>query len=1027
MMNLPELSVNRKIAVSMVICIIILFGTISFFKLGLDLLPELEYPFVSVVTSYEGVGTSEIEQHITRPIEEAVAMVKNVKTVYSTSQEGSSTVIVKFDWGTRLGVAVQDVRDQLSYLTDILPRDADKPKVLKYSTDDMPVIFYAVTGLENTRALRDYIRDNIEAPLNRLDGVAAVYPMGGLEREINVFLDRDKLRDLGLSFERVRHIIAAENLNLSGGHITEHGIEYLVRTLGEYGSVEAIGEIMVAAPNGKPVYLKDIATVSDTFKEVRSVSRVNGQDCVLVGILKEAGANTVAVVDRVKAKLAQLAKLTPRSITFQPMMDQASFIKSAILATGMNVLEGGVLAILILFLFLRAVRPTLIISLAIPLSIITTFIGMNAANYTFNIMTLSGLALGIGMLVDNAIIVIENTFRHLQEGKSPKRAAIVGASEVASAITASTLTTVAVFVPIALAKGIPGKLAKPLGLTVTIALFASLFVAVTIVPMLSSLILTKRHVNRHASGSGRALFRRFADRYKVWLGWALRHRALVLGSTGMAFVLSVLALNLVGAEFLPKQDNPMAMFLLKMPPGTPLARTDASVAKIERVMRSQPEVVRIGSFLGLSEATKYDVGMGWGAAAVNEAQIMLTLLPKDKRKRISDEVVEAIRDEIPKIPDSDFEYLDTTDMMTGSQVGEKPIQIKVFGKDIDRLKEIVAYVRKRCEGIRGLRELQSTQREGKPEIRLKIDRHKASQLGLSVYQIERAVKDAMLGVVASRYRIGGDEFDIRLRLRRADRLSENDLLNIPISSALGFSVPLYQVATVNHDVGPIKITRENKERKITLNGTTFGRDIGSVVSEIKKRLSDLRLPSGYSLEFGGAYQEMRDSFKVLFAALAVAVLLVFMVMAAQFESLLQPFIVMFAVPLGIIGVVFGLLVTHTTLSVPTIMGTIILLGIAVNDAIVMIDYINRLRRRGAAPQDAIINGAAVRLRPILITTITTVLGVLPLSFSTTAGAELRAPMGITIGFGLSFATLLTLFVIPCIYSVIGRVSFNPRN
>ncbi len=1024
-MNLPELSVNRKIAISMVICVIVLFGTISFFKLGLDLLPELEYPFVSVITSYEGVGTSEIEEHITRPIEETVAMVKNVKTVYSISQEGSSTVIVKFDWGTQLGVAVQDIRDQLSYLTDILPRDADKPKVLKYSTEDMPVIFYAVTGLENTKALRDYIRDNVETPLNRLEGVASVYPMGGLEREINVFLDRDKLHGLGLSFEHVRRVIAAENLNLSGGHITEHGVEYLVRTLGEFEGVQEIGDIMVAAPNRKPVYLKDIATVSDTFKEVRSVSRVNGRDCVLVAILKEAGANTVAVVDRVKSILAELAKRIPKSISFEPMMDQASFIKSAILATAMNVLEGGILAILILFLFLRAVRPTVIISLAIPLSIITTFIGMNAANYTFNIMTLSGLALGIGMLVDNAIIVIENTFRHLEAGKDPKQAAIVGASEVSSAITASTLTTVAVFVPIALAKGIPGKLAKPLGLTVTIALFASLFVAVTIVPMLSSLILTKGRTGRHNGGSGRTLFKRFAERYKVWLGWALRHRVVVLGSTGVVFVLSVLALNLVGAEFLPKQDNPMAMFLFRMPPGTPLARTEAAVAKIEKVMRSQPEVVRVGSFLGLSEATKYDVGTGWGAAAVNEAEIMLTLLPKEVRRRISDEVVEAIRDEIPKIPDSDFEYLDTTDMMTGSQAGEKPIEIKVFGKDIDRLKEIVAYVRKQCEGIKGLRELQSTHKEGKPEVRLKIDRHKASQLGLSVYQIAQTVKDAMLGVVASNYRVGGDEFDIRLRLRDADRISEDDVLNIPISSALGFSVPLYQVATVNRAVGPIKISREDKERKITLKGATFGRDVGSIVSDIKKRLSNLRLPSGYSLDFGGAYQEMADSFKVLFGALAVAVLLVFMVMAAQFESLLQPFIVMFAVPLGIIGVVFGLLVTHTTLSVPTIMGTIILLGIAVNDAIVMIDYINQLRRKGVEPREAIINGAAVRLRPILITTITTVLAVLPLSFSTTEGAELRAPMGITIGFGLTFATLLTLFVIPSIYSVIGRVSFRP--
>ncbi len=1026
-MNLPALSVNRKIAVSMVICVMLLFGTISFFELGLDLLPELEYPFVSVITTYEGVGTSEMELHITRPIEEAVSMVKNVKTVYSISQEGASTLIVKFDWGTDLGIAVQDIRNKLSYLSDVLPRDADDPKVLKYNTEDMPVIFYAVTGLENTRVLRDYIRDNIETSLNRLDGVAAVYPMGGLEREINVFLDRDKLHGLGLSFEHVRRVIAAENLNLSGGHIKEHGVEYIVRTLGEFESVEEIAQTTIAVSNGKPVYLRDVAKVTDTFKEIRSVSRVNDEDCVLLGILKEAGANTVSVVDDVKSTLSELTKRTPQNISFEPMMDQADFIKSAIVATAMNVLEGGILAILILLVFLRSVRPTVIISLAIPLSIVATFIGMNAADYTFNIMTLSGLALGIGMLVDNAIVVIENTFRHLQEGKSPREAAKIGASEVSSAITASTLTTVAVFVPIALAKGIAGKLAKPLGLTVSIALFASLFVAVTIVPMLSSLILRKKHIKGEKGDSSRVSFKRFAGRYKIALAWALRHRALVLSCAGAAFVLSILAIGLVGAEFMPKQDNPMALFLFKMAPGTPLERTDAAVKKIENVMGKQPEVVTIGSFIGLSETTKYDVAAGWGAAEVNEAEIMLTLLPKGERTRITDEVVETIRDEAPRIPDADFEYVDMADLMTGSRGGEKPIEIKVFGKDIDRLREIVAYIETECSEVEGLRDIKSTFKEGKPEIRVKIDRQKASQLGLSVYQIAQTVKDAMLGVIASKYRIGGDEFDIRLRLREPDRASEEDVLRIPLSSSLGFSVPLHQTAKIERVTGPIKIERENKERKITLQATTFGRDIGSVVADIKKRLANLRLPSGYWLEFGGAYQEMVDSFEILFAALIIAVLLVFMVMAAQFESLVQPFIVMFAIPLGIIGVVVGLLVTNTTLSVPTIMGTIILLGIVVNDAIVMIDYINQLRRKGINARDAIISGAAVRLRPILITTMTTVLGILPLSISTTEGAELRAPMGIAIGFGLTFATLLTLFVIPAIYSVIGRISFKQKH
>lgn len=1023
-MNLPAFSVSRRITVSMVICIMVLFGMVSFFELGLDLLPEMEYPFVSVATSYEGVGTAEVELHITRPVEEAVSMTKNVKNVYSVSQEGISTVIIEFDWGTDLGVAAQDVRDKLSYLTDVLPRDADTPQVIKYNTEDMPVIFYAVTGLENTKVLRDYVRDNVETPLKRLDGVAAVYPMGGLTREINIFVDPDKLLSYGFTFEYLRQVVARENINLSGGHIREHGIEYLVRTLGEFETVDDIGQILIANFEGRPVYLRDVATVSDTFKEVRSVTRVNGKDCVLLGILKEAGANTVSVVDSVKDTLEEMSTGFPKSIAFEPMMDQADFIERAIVSTAMNVLEGGILAIAILFLFLRSIRTTTIISLAIPLSIVATFIGMRASDYTFNIMTLSGLALGIGMLVDNAIVVIENTFRHLEEGAAPKKAAEVGASEVGSAITASTLTTIAAFVPIAFAKGIAGKLAKPLAFTVCIALFASLFVALTIVPMLSSIILKKRHFKGGNGSSSTSFYKRGTRRYSNALGWALRHRLLVLLSSAVTFVLSIMAISLVGMEFMPKQDTPMMLFFLRMPPGTPLERTNAAVAKIEKVMHAQPEISVIGSFMGLSEATKYDVAAGWGAAEVNEAEIMITLLPKKSRTRITDEVVESIRNEVPMIPDATFEPVDMTAQMTGALGGEMPIEIKVFGKDINRLKEIVALIERECRKIEGVRDMRSSFREGKPEIRIRIDRQKASQLGLSALQIAQSAKDAMQGVIATQYRIGGDEYDIRLRLADFDSASVDDVRHIPVASPLGFSAPLYQVARIERETGPIMIRRENQERRITLKASTFGRDIGSVVRDIKKRLSQLRLPSGYSLEFGGAYQEMVDSFKVLAAALVTAVLLIFMVMAAQFESLLQPFIVMFAIPLGLIGVVVGLLVTQTTLSVPTIVGTVILLGIVVNDAIVMIDYINQLRKRGTPPQEAIVKGAAVRLRPILITTITTVLGVLPLSFSTTEGAELRSPMGIAIGFGLTFATLLTLFVIPCIYSVVGRITFK---
>jgi HAE1 family hydrophobic/amphiphilic exporter-1 len=584
-MNIPAFSVNRKITVLMLTLIVCLFGIIAFVRIGIDMMPELEYPFVSVVTSYEGVASEDIENQITKPIEETVSTVKRVSSIRSISKEGVSVVMVEFEWGTLLDFAAQDVRDKLSWITDYLPEEADTPLVVKFNMSDSPILFYGVTGMEDTIKLRQYLNDNVKGRIERLDGVAICWIAGGLEREINVLVDRDRLRAYSLSLNQVIETLKRENLNVSAGHVTRGYTEYLVRTMGEYKSLEPIANTIVGMHNGTPIYVKDIARVEDTHKEIRSYTRTNRKDSLVVMILKQSGANTVTVIDRVKAALYEIRDELPKGVTFHPVIDFSRIIKKVVKRTNFNAIQGGILAILVILFFLGSWRPTLIISLAIPLSVVTTFLGIYGLGYTFNIMTLGGLALGIGMLVDNAVVVIENTFRHLDElGEDRNEAAKVGATEVGMAITASTLTTMAVFLPMVLTSGMAGKLSRPLALTVCLALLASLFVSLTIVPMIASTLLKGRRRDESGPGAGRGRFEPIRNVYRRSLGWALRHRKTVIAATLLLFAGSVYMLPRLGFEFMPKQDIPILSMMAKMPVGTNLEETNRVIGNIEDIL-----------------------------------------------------------------------------------------------------------------------------------------------------------------------------------------------------------------------------------------------------------------------------------------------------------------------------------------------------------------------------------------------------------------------------------------------------------
>jgi HAE1 family hydrophobic/amphiphilic exporter-1 len=1022
-MNIPAFSVNRKITVLMLTLIVCLFGIISFTRIGIDMMPDLEYPFVSVITTYEGVASEDIENLVTRPIEEAISTVKRVSTVRSISKEGVSVVMVEFEWGTLLDFAAQDVRDKISWLADIIPEDADSPMVVKFNMSDMPILFYGITGMDDTIKLRQYVKDNIKTRIERLDGVASCWISGGLEREINVFVDRDRLSAYNLSISQVIETLR-ENLNISAGHVSKGYTEYLVRTLGEYKSLAPIAHTIVAIKGGTPIYIKDIATVKDTHKEIRNYSRTNKKDSLVMMVLKQSGANTVKVIDRVKNAIQEMGAEIPEGVKFHAVIDHSRIIKKVVKRTNFNAIEGAILAIMVILLFLGNWRPTLIISLAIPLSVVTTFMGIYALDYTFNIMTLGGLALGIGMLVDNAVVVIENTFRHLDElGESKNEAAKAGATEVGMAITASTLTTMAVFLPMVLTSGIAGKLSRPLAVTVCLALLASLFVSLTIVPMVASSILRGKRRDKEGREPVKSRFEPIRNMYRRSLLFSLRHRKTVLGATALLIAGTISMVPRLGMEFMPKQDMPILSMMAKMPVGTNLEETNRVINQIEDVVLDQPETLYVTPFIGLSEVTKMDLAWGMGAADVSEAEIMVKLVDKEERVRSSDEITDAIRGRLPKVQDAEFNFIDIGEIMMGGG-GESPIEIKVFGKDLPILKEISISIAEKCRDIPGFKDIELSLKSVKPEIQIKVDREKAARLGLTVGTIGRTVKEAFLGIVAGRYRIAGDEYDLRVRLQDLDRNSVSDIRNISISSPLGPQIPLYQVAEIGYGKGPVEITREDQERKVTVKGNYFERDLSSIVKDIKEKVATIRLPEGYFVKFGGRYQDMQEAFSSLAWSLLIAILLVYMIMAAQFESLVTPFVIMFTVPLAFIGVVFGLYGFGKTLSVPALMGVLILTGIVVNNAIVMIDYINRLKKSGIDFGAAIVEGASVRVRPILVTAITTILGMLPMALSHTEGAELRSPMAVAVASGLLFSTFLTLFIIPIVYSIVNRVSYK---
>ncbi len=1005
-MKLSDISVDRPVSVVMIVVLLGILGAVSFSQLPVELFPDLELPFAVIMTESEGSSPEEIEEGVTRPIENSLAAVDGVEDIIAISNPDNSFIIVEFDWGTDMDFAMLDLRENVDLVEDALPDSADSPMVLSFDPDDMPIMQIAVTGDEDLDRLRRRTENELVPLLERNPGVASAEISGGLEREIQLNLSPESLENYGLGFNLLSESIAGENINLSGGTITHGNRDLLIRTDAEFETVDEIRELELMNPQGNTTLLSSVADVDDTFKTRDSYDYLNGQESIMVSIQQQSGSNTVQVANAVQEEVEEFNDST---MNLDILLDQSEFIEQAISNLQRDAIIGGILAVVILLLFLKSIKSTIIIATAIPISVITAFVFMYFADLSINLITLGGIALGLGMLVDNSIVVLENIYRFNQEGYGRLEAAKKGTGEVGTAILASTLTTAAVFLPVIYIEGLASQLFGPLALAVTFSLLASLVVAFTVIPMLSSKILTvKKKVEEK---SEKISLTKVETYYRRLLQVVIRRRYLTMGLVVLAVILfgAGIALNIIPleTEFMPQADEGMYRANIELAQGRPVEDSDRIVKEVEEIISEDEEVENIYSSVGGSNSHTSD--------------IEVELIDLAERDRSTTEVVSGVRDRVDDIAGAEITVREADGMMGGGGGGGRaPIEVTVQGPDLDLLSELGADIKAEVEQVEGAIDSELSLTESRPEVQVDVDRARATDLGFSAGEIANTTRTAVSGQVVSRYKEAGEEYDIRMQLAR-DRIENlNQLKDLKLTSSEGQTYPLGQLADIELATGLNSIERQGQQRIIRVLTFLEGRSLGAVESDIRDRVEQLDLPPGYTVSYGGEVADLEETFGDLTFALILAIVLVYMVMASQFESLIHPFTIIFSVPLAIVGAIFGLVVTGTELSVVGFIGMITLAGIVVNNAIVLVDYIN-IRREDESRDEAILNAGPIRLRPILMTALTTILALVPLSLGIGEGAEMQQPLAVVVIAGLLSATLLTLVIIPALYAVLDDI------
>ena len=1021
-MSIYSTSVKRPVTTILIFVALIVMGLYSLTQLPIDLYPEIELPFIGVVTTYSGASASDIETNVTRPVEDALNSVSNLKEITSTSSDGLSVIFMNFEYGTNLDEASNDIRSNLSFIENFLPEDAENPTIMKFNSSMMPIIFYAITAKESYRGLEKILDEKIVNPLNRIEGVGAVNLAGVPGRKVYIDVDPRKMEAYNLSIEQIGGILRAENMNMPAGYIEMGQTDYPLRIQGEFPESDIIRNIVVSSYNGNNVYLKDVAVVRDTIRETKLDTRINGLQGMTMYVQKQSGGNTVKVTKEVEKALATLTKELPADVKVEKLFDSATFIKDSIGNLTETLLYAAIFVILVVLFFLGRWRATLIIIVTIPISLVVAFIYLFITGESVNIISLTSLSIAIGMVVDDAIVVLENITRHVERGSRPREAAIYATNEVWLAVIVTTLTVVAVFFPLTFVKGLTGVLFKQLGMLVTITIITSVVAAITLTPTMSALILKWYPIKKDApfwtyDGSIRKWLNWFDRFYEKTLRWALHHKRITTLIALIVFIGSMSLFGLIGTEFFPEADQSQITATIELQTGTRVDETLKTTDKVDSLLKEKyPEVDLISSSTGVDDEAGFSSLFGAGGTHV--ISYSMRLVPVEEREKSVMVLAEEMRNDFAKVPEIvDFSVSTSESMGT---FGGNTVDVEIYGYNISETNIIAEELAAKIRKIEGAKDVTISRDKSKPELQIILDQNKMISNGLNTATVSTAVRNRVGGMTATRLRQSGDEYDVIVRFNEASRSTLTDIDNIGISNPTGQIIRLGEIADIKEFWSPPSIARKRRERIVNVSFTPYKRSLTELQTEVQKAIDGTAVPSGVMVQISGAIQDQMEAFADIAFLIVVSLILVYLVMASQFESLKMPFIIMFSIPFAFSGVAIALFITKTTLSVISAIGAVMLIGIVVKNAIVLVDFINLMRERGNELYEAIAKSGRSRLRPVIMTSATTILGMLPLAMSKGSGSELWSPMGIAVIGGLVFSTMVTLVLVPVVYAIFAR-------
>lgn len=1018
-MKIYESSVKKPITTAIIFIAVVVLGLFSLSKLSIDMLPEIEMNQAIVIVTYPGASAEDVENNVSKTLESALSTVSDLKKLKSTSKENTAVITVEFNWGTDLDAAVNDMRDKIEMVKSYLPDGCSNPIIMKISTDMMPVVMYSATAEESSQALYKVLEDGVANPLNRINGVGSVSISGAPQREISVNIDPQKLEAYNLTIEQIGGAIAKENVNTPGGSIDIGSETYSLRIEGEMKESDLLNNVIVSNYGGKTVYLKDVAIVRDSVQEKAQESYVNGRKGATIVVQKQTGANSVEVVEKIREQLPQIQKNLPKDIQFEEVMNTTDNIENSIASLVETVLLAFVFVAFVVIFFLGQWRATIIIMITIPISLIASFIYLFVTGNTLNVISLSALSIAIGMVVDDAIVVLENISTHIERGARPREAAIYGTNEVGVAVIASTLTIFAVFLPFTMMGGMAGIMFSQLGWMVCIVMAISLICALTLIPMLSASMLNKNRKNSKLFEKLYSPIRKFLDKLDIFyaksLTWVVKHKTVTIIIGVLVFIGSIMLSFGIGSEFIPQSDNSQISGNFQLPVGANVERSKVIAKKFESAIKKKyPEITTLSYTVGIPSEDDNNSWAQMQTSGTNYVSFRIKLSNVKERKRDIFEISEGIRQELSTYPEL-YKYNVVAGGNKGMTSGST-VDVEILGYDFDVTEKLAKEIKEKMSNTKGFRDVTISREDYKPQYQIEFDREKLALNGLNVATAASFIRNRMNGMTASLFREDGEEYKIKVRYDRAHRQSIEDIENIMIYNQSGKAIRLNEVAKVVEKFSPPSIERQDRERIVKVSATLYGETLDVATKNLQSKIDKMAIPSNIGVQIGGTLEEQQESFADMGLLTVLIIMLVYFVMAGQFESLRYPFIIMFSIPFALTGVLIALFITGGTINMMSAIGSIMLIGIVVKNGIVLVDYINLNRERGMGITTAVINGGKSRLRPVIMTTATTVLGMIPMAIGFGEGAELWQPMGVVIVGGLTFSTLITLIIIPTLYS-----------